>query len=82
MTHAPSRSMNADLNQGSVDGKYKQVVRDRGGIGANNSETVRARMELNDVWYGIHEQQVKIRPDGKPVHTPNYVSAPSAQAGF
>lgn len=82
MTHAPSRSMNSELDEGMTDGKFKKIVVDRGGPGVADSLTVRTRADLNDVWYGRHEDAIKIRPDGKPVHTPNYVSAPSAQAGF
>jgi hypothetical protein len=74
--------MNAELNEGATDGKYKKVVRDRGGLGVAHSGTVTARLDLHDVWYGIHEDEIKIRPDGKPVHTPNYVSTPPSQAGF
>jgi hypothetical protein len=44
--------------------------------------TVRTRADLSDVWYGIHEQPVKLRPDGQAVHTPNCVYTPPAQAGF
>lgn len=82
MVYAPSRSMNAELNEGATDGKYKKLVVDRGGPGVTQSDTVRARVDLNDVWYGRHEDEVKIRPDGKTVTTPNYVHAPPSQAGF
>lgn len=82
MAYAPSRSMNAELNEGATDGKYKKLVVDRGGLGVASSATVRHRVDLNDVWYGRHEEAVKMRPDGKPVHTPNYVPTPPAQAGF
>lgn len=82
MAYAPSRSMNAELNEGATDGKYKKIVVDRGGLGVANSATVRHRVDLNDVWYGRHEDEVKVRPDGKAVHTPNYVQTPPSQAGF
>uniref|UniRef100_A0AAU3I6B7 Uncharacterized protein n=1 Tax=Streptomyces sp. NBC_01393 TaxID=2903851 RepID=A0AAU3I6B7_9ACTN len=74
--------MNAELNEGATDGKYKKLVADRGGLGVANSDTIRARVDLNDTWYGRHEDLVKVRPDGKAVHTPNYVQTPPSQAGF
>jgi hypothetical protein len=74
--------MNAELSEGMTDGKYKKIITERGGPGVTDSLTARARVDLNDVWYGRHEDEVKIRPDGKPVHTPNYVPTPPAQAGF
>jgi hypothetical protein len=74
--------MNAELSEGATDGKYKKIVANRGGIGVTDSLTVRTRVDLNDVWYGRHEDEVKIRPDGKPVHTPYYVQTPPSQAGF
>lgn len=82
MAYAQSRSMNAELNEGATDGKYKKIVVDRGGIGVAQSATTRARVDLHDVWYGTHEEQIKTRPDGVPVHTPNYVQTPPSQAGF
>ncbi|MFF1701278.1 hypothetical protein [Streptomyces sp. NPDC058252] len=74
--------MNAELSEGMTDGKYKKIVANRGGIGVTDSLTVRSRIDLHDVWYGRHEDEVKIRPDGKPVHTPNYVQTQPPQAGF
>lgn len=82
MAYAPSRSMNAELNEGATDGRYKKVVRDRGGLGVTHSETAHVRGDLNDVWYGIHEKPEKVRPDGRAVRTPNFIPTPPAQAGF
>lgn len=82
MAHATPRSMNAELNEGATDGKYKKIIVDRGGLGVTQSATTRARIDLNDVWYGRHEDEIKIRPDGQPVHTPNFVQTPPSQAGF
>jgi hypothetical protein len=82
MAYPTARSMNAELNEGATDGKYKKIVVDRGGLGVANSATVRARVDLSDVWYGRHEDLVKVRPDGQPVQTPNYVQTPPSQAGF
>lgn len=77
MAYAQSRSMNAELNEGATDGKYKKVVNDRGG--SIDPGTHIARLDLHDRYYGIHEEQVKVRGDGKVVHTPNYVSTPGAE---
>lgn len=69
--YAPTRSMNAELNEGATDGKYKKVIRARGG--AVDPATALDRADLDDAYYGIHEIQPKVRPDGKVVATPNYV---------
>lgn len=77
MAYAPSRSMNAELNEGSTDGKYKKVINDRGG--SVDPATYRSRIDLYDRHYGIHEEQVKLRGDGKPVHTPNFIPTAAAE---
>lgn len=66
------RSMNAELNEGATDGRYKKVVQNRGGFVEGG--TYDNRDELDDVWYGIHEVNPKDIP-GKPGYhsTPNYV---------
>ena len=71
MAFPQSRSMNGDLNEGATDGKYKKVIRDRGGY--IDPGTTLNRLELDDHFYGIHEDRSKVRPDGKIVSTPNYV---------
>lgn len=71
MAYATSRSMNADLNEGATDGKYKKVVQERGGVVDPATEMNRA--QLDDAYFGVHEIQPKVRPDGKIVATPNYV---------
>lgn len=71
MAYAPHRSMTADLNEGATDGKYKKVIRDRGGF--VDPATTKARLDLDSHYYGIHEEQVKVRPDGKIVTTPNFI---------
>ncbi len=65
-----ARSMNNALSEGSTDGKYKKIVRDR-----ENAEgtTWENRADLSDVWYGMHEQRVKATPDGLLHSTPNFV---------
>lgn len=80
MAYAPSRSMNNSLSEGSTDGKYKKIVRDR-----DNAEiaTYEDRADLNDVWYGIHEKKIKVTPDGLLHATPNFVPTPPVNpAGF
>lgn len=69
--YANTRSMNADLHEGTTDGKYKKVVRDRGGVVENLSN--RERSDLYDIWYGIHETSQKTAGDGVSSPTPYYV---------
>jgi hypothetical protein len=70
MAYPASRSMNAELSEGSTDGKYKKVVRDRGGVVEGGTLTERA--DLDDRYYGIHEKQVKVAPDGLLHATPDF----------
>ena len=76
MSYAPSRSANADLNEGMTDGKYKKVITDRGGV--VERMTYLERQDLADVWHGIHEEPDKVLPDGLLQHTPNFVATPVA----
>lgn len=77
MAYARSRSAIDELNQGMIDGTYKQVSRDRGGV--IDPATWAARKDLHDVWYGIHELPVKELPDALPAHTPTYQPTPAPQ---
>lgn len=77
MVYPISRSMNAEMNEGSSDGKYKKVVRDRGGVIAPG--TYESREDLNDQYYGIHEKTVKVAPDGLLHTTPNFVATAKAE---
>jgi len=77
MAYPQSRSMNAELNEGATDGKYKKVIANRGGV--VEPSTYKNRVDLDGHYYGIHEEPVKIRPDGKAVHTPLYVPTGEAQ---
>ena len=78
--YAPSRSMNAELSEGMTDGKYKKVVRDRGGVVEASTYTERA--DLNDRYFGIHEKQVKVAPDGLLHATPDFTkTAPASLQG-
>lgn len=61
MAYPKPRSMNSDLELGMVDGKYKQVVKDRGGV--VETSTYESRECLNDTWYGIHEAKTFHTPD-------------------
>ena len=62
MAFPQSRSMNADLNEGMTDGKYKKIVQNRGG--QVDPATHAARADLNDQWFGFTEKPVKVAPDG------------------
>lgn len=76
MVYARTRSMNASLGEGMTDGKYKKVVNHRDQA---ESTTQMSREDLKDVWFGIHEEQAKVRPDGKVVRTPNFESTRPAE---
>ena len=76
MAYASPRSANAELCEGSTDGKYRKIVMDRGGVVEDT--TYRARCDLTDGWYGIHEAPSKMTPDGMRVRTPYCVSTPGA----
>jgi hypothetical protein len=70
------RSMNQDLETGMVEGSYKMVVKDRGGL--VESTTWEARQSLADIWHGIHECPSMHTPDGLHTHDPNFVATPKA----
>lgn len=60
------RSMNAELLEGSVDGKYKRIVSERSNH--KDKDRVLEREERNDLdstWYGMAETSRKITPDGR-----------------
>ena len=76
MATAQPRSANAELAEGMTDGKYKKVVRDRGGF--VESTTHLAREDLADIWFGIHEAEGKVDPDAHYKQTPNFVATPQA----
>lgn len=81
MPYPSTRSMNAEMNEGSTDGKYKKVIQDRGG--SVESGTYDDRRILDDAWHGIHEAPAKINPGtGRAVRTPNFVSTPPAENDF
>jgi hypothetical protein len=70
------RSMNGELELGMVDGSYKMVVKDRGGV--VEPTTHEARQNLHDVWHGIHEAPAMHTPDGAHTHSPYYCPTPKA----
>lgn len=79
MVYPAMRSMNADLEDGMSDGKYKKIVINRGGV--TEKELMYAgRMDLSDTYFGIHEIADKVLPDGTVDHdsaeyTPNLPTA-------
>lgn len=75
--YAQARSALDELNQGMIDGTYKQVAPNRGGV--IDPETWAARKDLVDIFYGIHESPVKELPDALPAHTPTFQNTPPAQ---
>lgn len=74
MAFPESRGLNTSLSEGATDGKYKKVNPNRGGI--VEAATYENRQDLNDQWYGVHEKQVKVAPDGLLHKTPMYVDNP------
>ena len=70
MAYPVARSCNRALNEGMTDGVYKKVVQDRGG--KVDPLTYATRREFSDVWYGIHEIDPKMMPDGLMRNTPNF----------
>jgi hypothetical protein len=77
MTYAPHRSAIDKLNQGMIDGTYKQVNRDRGG--EVEPTTYDARRDLDDLYFGIHEAEVKELPDGIAAVPPTFQPTPDAR---
>lgn len=80
MAYPKSRSAIDDLNQGMIDGTYRQVAPNRGGV--IEGATQAARKDLSDVWYGIHETPIKELPDAIPAHTPTFQPNPPASPPY
>lgn len=81
MAYPKTRSSIDELNQGMIDGTYRQIAPNRGG--EIEPTTWAARKDLNDVWYGLHEATLKELPDGiGPAHTPTTVSTPPASPPY
>lgn len=83
MAYPRTRSVNTELHQGSIDGTYKQAVKDRGGEVEHTTNAARA--DLNCKNYDIHESPVMETPDGRsfisPYHTDAHV-CPDTQHGW
>lgn len=77
MAYGSTRSMSAELSEGMTDGKYKKVVNNRGGV--VEGTTQKERHDLKDTYYGIHEVQIKDRPDAVTVTTPNFAHTPDPE---
>lgn len=73
-TPAP-RSANAALQTGMVEGTYKRIDRDRGGLVEN--ATWSARRDLAPAFYGLHEAATKETPDGRLTTSLDTVSVPT-----
>lgn len=71
-------SCTEQMYEGSTDGSYKKVVQNRR---STEHITCRVREDLNDIYYGIHETNPKVAPDGTIVNTPDYVATKEAQIG-
>lgn len=76
MTTAQPRNVSAELNRGMIDGTYKQISRDRGGV--VESSTYSARRDLDDVWFGIHQKDGVVLPDTRISTAAGYVPNPEA----
>ena len=73
MAYPAPRSMNADLEEGMSDGKYKKIVMNRGGV-TEGRLFYEIREPMYDMWYGIHETPEKRFPDGTRSQTPYFVA--------
>ena len=63
-----TRSANSELARGAVEGSYKTVNKDRGGV--VEMATWDSRRELSKK-FGIFEAPIKVQPDGLgPLHDP------------
>lgn len=69
MAYAQPRSANRELEQGMVDGAYKQVAKDRGGVVEALTPTNLG--DLDWKFYGFHEASTMCTPDGQHM-TPVY----------
>jgi hypothetical protein len=78
MAYAAPRSSNRELEQGMVDGSYKQVIKDRGG--EVEQGTWYKRDDLSCIYYGIHEAPVMDAPDGGKFVSPYHTETPCPNA--
>lgn len=75
MAYAQPRSVNRELEQGMVDGRYKQVIKDRGGVVEQG--TWYERDDLSWIYYGICEAPVMDTPDGQKCVSPYHTATPA-----
>lgn len=68
--YAQARNMNADLERGTVDGKYKFARPNAGGV--VETTTAKFRKETCGIWHGFNEASTKVLPDGRSVTTIDY----------
>jgi hypothetical protein len=79
MAYAQPRSANRELEQGMVDGSYKQVIKDRGG--EVEQATWYARSDLSCIYYAIHEAPVMDTPDAQKMVSPYHTATPCPELG-
>jgi hypothetical protein len=77
MAYPRARSMNGDLHEGMTDGGWKKIAMNRGGD--IDPLTYEARKALSDIWYGFHEVNPKMLPDGRMCSTPDFEPNEKAQ---
>jgi hypothetical protein len=67
MAHAPNRSMNVELQEGLVDGRYKRFAPDRTNIQFPDESKI--EMVRRDLYWpeGITEADTKYTPEGKAI---------------
>lgn len=78
MAYAQPRSANRELEQGMIDGSYKQAVKDRGGQVEN--ATWYHRDELSYIYYGICEAPMFDTPDAQKMVSPYRTVTPNSQS--
>ena len=76
------RSCNENLKDGMSDRSYKKVRQERWSPERKGeSLTDITRKDLYDIWYGIHELDEKMLPDGTTYKSDDYVVTKDAQIG-
>lgn len=65
MAYPQLRSMNESLDQGAVDGKYKQIRRDTVAQPGDTEATLAARRQLHLAYYGVGEARMADIPGGR-----------------
>lgn len=81
MAYPALRSMNYELANGAIDGKYKRIRPDTctGGHDGRPGNTYDNRLDLDDVWHGFHESAtVRVPGLEKRIPMPYYYPNPPA----